>query len=182
MKKNIIVGIVSALCAFFLTFILKGNRLSYEISIYEIIDLILSFIGNIILVVLLFIITQSMSKKSKILSKIEEILQEIEIYMKKNYFIELDKYESLNELKNKFKYVGNKIDILEKLSKNEKGIIKNIVYIKKEFEKYEEDVSDNMDQNIEYYISSPKRSSKLYEHIKNIENKIDEIICDIYTK
>lgn len=143
-----------------------------KIDAYEVFTIIIALFVT-------YYLTERKNDIRKLNDKIENICNDIQVYLRENYKIVPSKQNREKTLIN-IRYISNKIHILEKLSEKSNNIKKAVSYIKKEHKNYNEFVSTNLDQD-EKYFQEQNRLEKINTHINNIDNKLDEIIVYLYT-
>ena len=143
-----------------------------KINAYEVITIIIALFVT-------YYLTERKNDIRKLNDKIENICNDIQIYLREEYKIVPSKKNKERVLLN-IRYVSNKIHILEKLSEKNNNIKEAIAYIKGEHNKYNEFVSTNLDQNEQYFLEE-NRQEKIKANINNMDNKLDEIIVYLYT-
>lgn len=135
------------------------------------------------IVIALFVtyyLTERRNEIRKLNDKIENICIEIQRYLRNEYKITPSKRNKEKVLTN-IRYISNKVHILEKFSAKNKEIIKAVEYINEQHNKYNEFVTDNFDQDDEYFLEE-NRQEKINTLIYNMDNKLDEIIVYLYTE
>lgn len=135
-------------------------------------------ISILIAIIFTYYYTEKRSDERRLKDKIEFICVDI-----KNELNKLDRIIKENNKKSKLmhiKLLQNKISILAELAKQYGKLTKKIDYIKENYGKYNELISNNLDQNQEYF-SGENRLEKLNNYSMNIDNAIDEIIVYLYT-
>lgn len=143
-----------------------------EINAYEITTIIIALFVT-------YYLTERKNDIRKLNNKIENICNDIQLYIREEYKVIPSKQNKEKVLIN-IRYISNKIHILEQLSDKNKEIKNAIKYIKIEHNKYKEFVTDNFDQNDEYF-KEEKRQEKIKSIINRMDNKIDEIMVYLYT-
>lgn len=143
-----------------------------EINAYEITTIIIALFVT-------YYLTERKNDIRKLNNKIENICNDIQLYIREEYKVIPSKQNKEKVLIN-IRYISNKIHILEQLSDKNKEIKNAITYIKIEHNKYKEFVTDNFDQNDEYF-KEEKRQEKIKSIINRMDNKIDEIMVYLYT-
>lgn len=143
-----------------------------KMNAYEIVTIAIALLVT-------YYLTERKNDIRKLNNKIENICNNMQVYLREEYGITPSKKNKEKVLMN-IRYISNKIHILEKLSEKNKEIKDSISYIKKEHKKYIEFVDDNFDQE-DIYFQEENRREKLKSIINNIDNKLDEIIVYLYT-
>lgn len=143
-----------------------------ETNAYEITTIIIALFVT-------YYLTERKNDIRKLNNKIENICNDIQLYIREEYKVIPSKQNKEKVLIN-IRYISNKIHILEQLSDKNKEIKNAIKYIKIEHNKYKEFVTDNFDQNDEYF-KEEKRQEKIKSIINRMDNKIDEIMVYLYT-
>ena len=144
----------------------------FKINIYQVITIIIA-------VFVTFYLKERKNDKMKLNGKIEDICNDIQRGLKDLYEIVPSSNTQKSFLMNK-RYIANKIRVLEKLCKSDGILEKMISYIKNEYAKYDDFVSNNLDQDVGYFLKE-NRLEKIRSYINNIDNKVDEIIVYLYT-
>lgn len=150
----------------------SGWRDFLKINAYEVITIIIALFVT-------YYLTERKNDIRKLNDKIENICNDVQVYLRENYNITLSKQNKKKILMN-IRYISNKIYILEKLSQKDNNIKEAVSYIKNEHEKYNEFVSSNLDQDEKYFLEQ-NRQEKIKANINNMDNKLDEIIVYLYT-
>lgn len=126
-----------------------------------------------------YYLTERKNDIRKLNSKIENICSNMQSYLREEYKVIPSKTNKEKVLMN-IRYISNKIHILEKLSDKNKEIKNAVNYVKIEHNKYKEFVTDNLDQEDEYF-QEEKRQEKINSMKNKMDNKLDEIIVYLYT-
>lgn len=143
-----------------------------KINAYEVLTIIIALFVT-------YYLTERKNDIRKLNDKVENICNDIQVYLRENYKIIPSKQNKERVLMN-IRYISNKIHILEKLSEKNNSIKEAVSYIKKEHDKYNEFVSTNLDQDEKYFLEQ-NRLEKIRANINNMDNKLDEIIVYLYT-
>ncbi len=177
-KKHIKIILIVTIIAIILVTISAFNiyKQSFEkfieINAYEITTIIIALFVT-------YYLTERKNDIRKLNNKIENICNDIQLYIGEEYKVIPSKQNKEKVLIN-IRYISNKIHILEQLSDKNKEIKNAITYIKIEHNKYKEFVTDNFDQNDKYF-KEEKRQEKIKSIINRMDNKIDEIMVYLYT-
>lgn len=143
-----------------------------KINAYEVLTIIIALFVT-------YYLTERKNDIRKLNDKVENICNDIQVYLRENYKIIPSKQNKERVLMN-IRYISNKAHILEKLSEKNNNIKEAVSYIKKEHDKYNEFVSTNLDQDEKYFLEQ-NRLEKIRANINNMDNKLDEIIVYLYT-
>lgn len=146
-----------------------------ELLKYNLIDILTLGIVSIGI----YYITELNNDKRRRHDKVENVVTEIVVKLNTILF-ETPKQSKYTEYLYCFKYVSNKIEVLEKIV-TEKEYKIHIEDIRKDFESIRTFVTDNINQP-EKYFTDKDRKDKIPNLIINIETALDKIIIGIYEK
>lgn len=110
--------------------------------------------------------------------KIEEVLNDIQNTIIDKCDINPGTLSKNEKLKN-LKYINNKILILEKLV--DEDLKDDIKYVKEEYQKYKNFISQNINEPKEYF-ERDERMILIKNYLDNMDNKIDLMISKLYKK
>lgn len=119
------------------------------------------------------------NENNKFNIKIENHIDTIKGMLEESDYINISPKENRESVLQNNKKLSNKIYILEKMSKKNKKIKKEVDFISSNFKEYEAFVACNLDQEEEYFVKE-KRREKLSQHINNIELGMDNITLILY--
>jgi len=124
--------------------------------------------------------TKKDNKEEKIDCKKQEILEKLIFII--DDMTPLEYCGSINSLRLKIREISNNIYLLEKLDIKNSKYVENINYIKDNYKKFEEYISEHTDMSIDKLFKDETRQNKLNTYIFNMRNKSMDTICDILLK
>ena len=125
----------------------------------------------------IFYFTIANEKKNNQNTRIENIIELIDKKLRVVFEPNID-VTNQDEYLHSFRYLDNKILILEKMTKS-LGCDKEIAYIKNEKDKLDVYINENLNEGNSYFADK-SRSEKIPNIIENIETRLDSILLKIY--
>lgn len=170
-RKTFIAGILLVITAIFIW--LKYLIPNHDLFSYNLMEIL----TTIVVTIAIFFLTKANDDIKNKNDKIEDIIELLKNKLNDvfNSPIKVDKYA---EYLHSFKYIDNKIIVLEKLSSHLK-CENDIQEIKNEKQKLDDFINENIGQGEDYFMGDTVKE-KIPNILCNIETHLDNIIIQIY--
>ena len=171
MRKNlslILIVLFLVFCAILSIFNIKHNDNFFEISLYNVLNLVIA-------VAIAYYLTQRKNDERKLKEKAEEIVEKIQIKLNDGQAYNINSDEDIAYVLLMHRSISNWIRLLDSIKEKLK-FETEVNYISENYKNYKEFIGNHIN-DIDYLAKSRK---ELENYILLIDNKLDEIKISMY--